>query len=356
LREAKGENMKLNTVYKIDPQQAKRAIAVLTASKIPPVLVGPVGCGKTTAVCDFVDALNNSGVKTRLIEKILAQLDISNFSLPKEIEGRIHEICADWIPLEEDETDSDPYTVIFFDELDRCDEMVQNIILNIILQRKIAGKKISDKVSFVGAMNGSSDIYTTQLSKAAINRVCLLYIKSSPESYDAWAKDNGISPVRRAFQMFKAEEIIQNDEEFEDVSFPTNRSLDFVDSIDQSIDSFSFDTDDIINPIVAGLIGVPACHEYMMFKKLYAETEPADYIVENPTTARTDYEHSMKYAVAMSVVGYASSDLEKANSAIEWFTRLEPEYTSACVASLMDRNPEVCTCPNYVKYSNKNQY
>lgn len=352
-----------STVIKIDPHQAQRAMAIMMKAQITPVLVGDVGCGKTTAVKDLVKSMNDRGVKVNLITKVLAQLDISNFSLPKEIKGRIHEICSEWIPLAEDAHELDaPYTMIFFDELDRCDQMVQNIILNIILDRHIASKKISDKVIFVGAMNGSSDIYTTPLSKAAITRVCLLYIKSSKESYDKWASENGISDFRRAFQKFKAEEIIKNEEDFEDVSIPTNRSLDACDKIDRIVeDSIGrIKTDDIYPAMIAGLIGVPASIEYISFKKLYDMAECPDVILADPKKAKVDYtkedgtpDPSIKYAVLTNVVEYAKNDLDLCERAFQFASRFEPEYVVAFSSLILEKAPESCTCPTYIKLRNK---
>jgi hypothetical protein len=348
-------NESVQTVLKIDPQQAQRAIALLMKAKIPPVLVGPVGCGKTSAVKDFTKKLNLKGVEANLITKVLAQLDISNFSLPKEVKERIHEICAEWIPLESDETGDDPYSIIFFDELDRCDQMVQNIILNIILDRQIASKKISDKVIFVGAMNGSSDIYTTPLSAAAVNRVCMLYIHSTNDSYDSWAEENGISDGRRAFQRFKSDIIVGNEEQFEDVSFPTNRSLDFVDRVDQIITSIKenpdsvLKTSDIYAPIVAGLIGVPASTEWIQFKQLYDIAETPDVILADVNAAKIDYDPSIKFAVLTNVVNYAKENLDLCELAFQFAARFEPEYTVAFSNLILEKAPESCTCPTYVK-------
>ena len=348
-----------SSVIKIDPTQAQRAIAILMKAKITPVLVGGVGCGKTTAVKDFVATLNEKGVATNLITKVLAQMDISNFSLPQEVNRRIHEICAEWIPLEDDAKPDDPYTVIFFDELDRCDQMIQNIILNIILDRHIASRKISDKVIFVGAMNGSSDVYTTPLSKAAVTRVCMLYIQPTTDSYDKWAEKNGISDFRRAFQRFKAPEIIKYDENFEDVSIPVNRSLDACDKVDRVITSSAgkIKTDDIYNALIAGLIGVPGSIEYIGFKRLYEKAETPDVILKDPAKAKVDYvdeygnpEPSVKYAVLTNVVNYVKDrkDMNLADKAFQFASRFDPEYIMAMSSLLLEKFPDSVACPTYL--------
>ena len=339
-------------VMKITPQQAKRAIAVLMKSKIPPVLVGPVGCGKTTAVEDFVSALNKNGINAVLETRILSQMDISNFSLPKEVEGRVHEVCAEWIPLEKDSKEDDPLTVIFFDEIDRCDQMLQNVILNILLGRKIANEKISDKVVFVGAMNGSSDMYTTPLSKAAINRLCMLYISGDNASYDKWASENGISPERRAFDKFAGHEVLEADEDFEDQSFATRRSLDFVDKVVTSINKgFNFDTKDIMLPMMAGMIGVPASIQYKAFIDLYKEAETPDQIVADPDNARIDYEPSVLFAVTTGLIEYAKDDTDLCDKVYQYAMRLPAEYKATILAMMSEKNPESCVCPSYKKLS-----
>lgn len=347
-------NTASNSVLRIDPLQAQRAMAVLMKAKSVPVLVGAPGCGKTTAVVDFTNKLIEQGIKANLVTKCLSQMDISNFSLPKEIKNRVHDVVAEWIPLAEDETEEDPYTIIFFDEIDRCGQEIQNIILNIILAREVAAKKIASKVVFIGAMNGSSDIYTTQLSDAAINRVCFLYIGNSVDSYDKWASENGISPARRAFQKFKAPEILRAEEPFEDVSYASNRSLDAVDKVDAILERMkaagsTLKTSDIYEPMVAGLIGVPAMREWVAFKRLYEVAETPDVILADPMAAKTDYDPSIKYAVLTSVVDYAHADFDLCEKAFQFAARFEPEYMVAFTSLILDKNGEAAACPTYLK-------
>jgi MoxR-like ATPase len=340
----------MSNVIKISPEQAKRAIALCIKAQCTPMLIGPVGTGKTTAVVDFVKTLNKDETIAALKIMILSQCDISDFSLPREINGRVHQCPAAWLPLKEDETDNDPFTFIMFDELDRADPGIQNMALNLLLGRTIAGKEISSKVFFIAAGNSTSDIYTSALSRAMINRLCMLYIGSSFESYEKWANENSISPARIAFQKFHGEELIDHKDEFEDVSFPTNRSLDAVDRIDALIESnkIRFQVNDIIKAVTAGLIGVPAALEYRSFKELHKNMPMPDKILANPRGFdSSDVEPSVVYALVNSVMKYAANDIADCEKALQFLLTLSPEFRKSGATTLIQHNPEAITCKSY---------
>ena len=201
-------------------------------------------------------------------------------------------------------------------------------------------------------MNGSSDMYTTPLSKAAVNRLCLLYIAGDNASYDKWASENGISPERRAFDKFAGHDVLEVDEDFEDVSFATRRSLDFVDKVVTSINKgFNFDTKDIMLPMMAGMIGVPASIQYKAFIDLYKEAETPDQILADVENARIDYEPSVLYAVTTGLIEYAKDDTDLCEKVYQYAMRLPAEYKATILAMMSDKNPESCVCPSYAKLS-----
>jgi len=343
-------------VMKISADQAKRAIALCMKGGVVPALIGPVGCGKTTTVVDFVKALKDKGIAAELRIMILSQCDISDFSLPKEINGRVVQCPAAWMPLKKDEKPTDPLMFVMFDELDRADAGLQNMALNLLLGRNIAGEEISSKIVFVSAMNGTSDIYTTALSKAMISRLCMLYIGQNFESYEKWASNNDISPARIAFQKFHADSLIDNSDEFEDVSIATNRSLDACDRIDALIrkGKITFQTDDIVNAVYAGLIGVPASIEYRQFLKLYETLPMPDAVLKNPKGFdSSSIEPSVLYALIQSVVRYAKDDLDDCEKAFQFFSTLNPEFRNAGATSLIQKNADAVLCKSYMKIQNE---
>lgn len=345
----------MNNVMKIAPDDARRALAVCMKAKVTPLMIGPVGCGKTTTVIDFVNHLKDKGVPAELRIAILSQMDISDFALPKEIDGRVHQCPAAWIPLKKDEKKDDPFFFLMLDEIDRASPDIQNMALNLILGRNIAGEELSSKVVFIAAGNGTSDIYTTALSRAMINRLCVLYIGGSFESYEKWALENDISPARIAFQKFHGETLIDHKDEFEDISFPTNRSLDAVDRIVSLIDSgrCKFKTDDILMPLVAGLIGVPAALEYKQFINMYKNLPMPDEVLADPKNVDvSNLEQSSLYALMQSVVRYAHDDLDKSEKAFQFFSVLQPEFCKAGCTSLIQKNPDAVTCKTYCKMQN----
>lgn len=341
----------------VTSKQIKRAITVCMQAGIVPILTGVVGLGKSTIVSDLAKDINTV-TKCIKMTKLLSNMDMSNFNLSKEVAGRVKSCIAEWIPLAKDEKDDDPMIIIFLDEIDRCPPDVQNIVLNILLEHEIENEKISSKVNFVGARNGSSDLYTTELSKASINRMCILYLKPDFESYESWAMNNDVPSYGIAFQKFSFHDIETHD--FEDVSFYSARSMDKCFKITQMIDrgEIGFDVDDITLPIYSGLVGVVKATEYVAFLKLYNKIPTPDEVLDNPSGVSVEYfddngnkDDSILYALMNNVIRFAvkDGDLDVIEKALQFINRLPVEFKKAGATMVVSKVESAITCPTHSK-------
>ena len=261
--------------------------------KIPTALVGGTGCGKTDAVRAFHKTLKAKGgdkqdVKmwTIRMSHILPE-DLGGYAAKDEDKQRLVHYMLDCLPF-----DNDDIGVIFCDEFDRASTENQNASMPLVYGDEFHGHSISPNAYVVLALNGTSDTYTTPLSKAIRTRVCSLFVSRSAagafESYEKWAKENNIPDVVQVFNKWSSH-LIETQEDYEEMAVCTPRTLDMAGMISLAkakIDKAgAFETNDIYPACVAGCIGSEAAAHYLMNEELIKATSPED-VIHSPTTAK----------------------------------------------------------------------
>lgn len=88
--------------------------------------------------------------------------------------------------------------LLFIDEINRCEHIVQQELMNLILNREINGYKLHDDVKILAAMNPSSkygsdfDYQVVDMDAAQENRFVWLNMESDHTQWIKWAIDEGI--------------------------------------------------------------------------------------------------------------------------------------------------------------------
>lgn len=323
------------------------------------MIVGSVGCGKTTAVEEFVAALNDAGLETRLYTNILSLIeasDLSGIPVPGE-EGAVQYLRPPTLPLDTDET-----AVVFLDEFDRCDDVTQSAALQLLLGGNIHDHKLSPNAYTVGAMNGESDILTNPLSKAALTRCATLFISSGAagnlDSYDEWARANGISPLSRAFARFRPD-LLDPYEDFEELAQYTPRTRDYGDRILRAAEVAQFETEDILLPCLAGVLTKGVAIQLLAFRDLYEKAPSATEVLANPDTVNLDIQDDtgilrtdILYALVMGVAGHVGDSRTKARAFVTFATRLPDELTALALRELQQVYPQAASLSEFTQWMN----
>lgn len=341
-------------VYLINPEQAQRAIALCWKAKVPVALIGGVGCGKTTAVREFVDKLNNGrGKSYKLWTCILSYLeasDIGGIPVPQRGKDTVKFHMPDFLPFDNEETG-----IVFGDEFDRATPEVQNAFLQVLLGGEFHGHKLSDNAYVVLAMNGSSDMYTTPLSRAARTRLCSLFVSrhagGAGESYQQWAERNGIDDLTRAFAKFR-EDLFERDVDFEELAQCTPRTVDMAGRLMEAAAQVKFKTDDVLPAVIAGMIGRRAATEYLAIKRLLEEAPSPEEIVKDPKGAMIPDNPSVIHAMASALLNHCDNR-RKATKAVQYAVRLRPEWAAMMLKGLSKKEPTVVSTQEFCDWKNK---
>lgn len=341
-------------VFYITPQQLKKALVVLWRAKVPAAIFGAPGCGKTTAVTELINNLNaqrnKDSPEMKLWSIILSYKgpeDIGGIPYPNKDHTRVTYLLPEELPFGTDE-----HGIIFGDEFDRASPETQNSFLQLLLGGSIHGKAISPNAYIVLAMNGTSDIYTTQLSDAAITRVCTLFVSANADgyldSYDSWAEDNSISSEMRAFVRFNPQLIASNDT-FTPLAKSNARTSVMADRILKAMATVKFDISDIRKPMLAGVIGRAEALKLIAFHEQCANLPSVDSIIKDPKKTIVPERNDLIYALIGSIVQRVSksSDIKTIDRICAYAVRLPDEFASSLFRQLYNKNDKVITNKEY---------
>lgn len=355
----------------LNPEQAMRACYVCWRAnekskgmgldfKFPVALIGDTGCGKTTAAKDFHAKIDKGTGKVKLYTVILSMdepTDIGGVLVPNMKEKRADHLMLGTLPF-----DCEDVCVILADEYDRSTPEVQNTFSQVLLPSgSLHGHKISPNSFVILTMNGTADIYTTQLSKAARTRVVTLFMSSQASgceaSHEAWARQKGLPDIVSRFWSANKDKMSPVDT-YEEMAELVPRTLDMagllLDTIKEIKKTSKTKVDDILFPLLAGTIGIAAARELLAMDML------SDFRVEDifraPMTAPLMDEPSRDAMILELLVSYCknSKNGQGLDAVAKYTSRIKSdEMSMVWWRRLGQEFPTIAATPEYVRWANK---
>lgn len=335
-----------NTVDFVNPEQAMRCLGVLFTAGVPMNLVGGPGTAKTTVFRDFVTLLNGD-IKDKkeqyeLIVAVLSRMEPGDFGMPFKDNGDVKFMIPSFLPF-----NRKCNAILFLDEWDRASSEMQNVSLQLMLDRNFHGNHLADSVYVAMACNGTSDAYTTPLSEAARTRCCTIYTsahaKGFEESWMNWASNNGIEPEVQAFRKYLGASISKH-ESFEEQSVCNDRTLEFASRIIGAIGSVGFETADIEQPLLSGVIGKAAAIELLNTRRLMAEAPTVEEILKNPAKCRLPENESIMFALSCRLTAVAKSSANDVKEKLaQYGLRFRKDITASLLTGMLRDYPRLST-------------
>lgn len=177
--------------------------------KIPALLVGTMGVGKSQIVKQITDERGIQLVDLRLAQQESGDL----IGIPyKDADGATHWAQPEWWPKEGTKG------VVFLDELNRAPNDVRQAVFQLVLDRKLHTHKLPDGWYVHAAVNPDNGNYQVEsLDPAMLRRFINIVVTPDVDVWMAWAKGQGkIDGVLTEFVnsnrqlLYKAEEIKLN--------------------------------------------------------------------------------------------------------------------------------------------------
>ena len=218
------------------------------------MLVGRHGIGKSEILSNFYES---QGYK--LVTLFLGQMSDPGdlIGLPKQSDERTTFIPPYWFP-----TDNQPI-VLFLDELNRARPEILQTIMDLALNRKLAGKSLPEGSRIISAVNEGDEYQLTQLDPALVSRFNIYYFCPTVQEWLLWAEKNGID--KRITDFIANDAIWLDGAEGQKTGidtgldkYPDRRAWQHVSDIIRNNPELSEEDLDMI----AGIIGAPAASRF----------------------------------------------------------------------------------------------
>lgn len=247
----------------IDTKKLYHILSVTPASQNI-MLVGRHGIGKSEILSKFYES---QGYK--LVTLFLGQMsdpgDLiglptqsaqSNDADGKEV-MRTNFIPPYWFP-----TDNEPI-VLFLDELNRARPEILQTIMDLALNRKLAGRQLPLGSRVIAAINEGDEYQLTQLDPALVSRFNVYYFCPTVQEWLMWAEKEGVD--KRIVEFIGNEGTWLDSAEGQRVGidtgldkYPDRRAWKRVSDIINNIPELSDDDLDVIS----GIVGAPAASRF----------------------------------------------------------------------------------------------
>lgn len=221
------------------------------------MLVGKHGIGKSRILEEYY---TKKGFK--VVTLFLGQMsdpgDLIGLPEKDEKAGKTDFLLPYWFP-----TDRKP-VVLFLDELNRARPEVLQTIMDLTLNRKLAGKALPLGSRIISAVNNGNEYQLTDLDPALVSRFNIYEFAPSVENWLSWAKENGIDSRITSF-ISENPEFLDSDASYAEAAnlerTPDRRSWERTSDVIKKFPELS----DIHKPIITGIIGTRATSTFFRF-------------------------------------------------------------------------------------------
>jgi hypothetical protein len=239
-------------------------------------------------------------------------------------------------------------TIAFADDIGQAPPAVQAGLMQLILARQVNGKKISDKVVFVGATNDTSHMagVSGMIEPLKSRWDSIVTMDVDLDTWCKWAyKQDNFPAEVVGFIRFKPTLLSDFKPTKELKNSPSPRGWASVAKLlamgcgDKDVEIFS------------GAVGQGAAAEFVSFLQMHRELPSLDSILMNPKSAPIPEKPCLKYAVACGLARKATE--KNFENVVNYMSRKEMggEFDVVCVKDAVDRDPNLTKTSAFVNWS-----
>ena len=156
-----------------------------TPSRHNIMLVGRHGIGKSEILSSFFNE-KDMKVVTLFLGQMSDPGDLIGLPHKDETTGKTEFMPPYWFPI-----DGKPI-VLFLDELNRARPEVLQTVMDLVLNRKLAGKALPEGSRIISAVNEGEEYQLTDLDPALVSRFNIYNFRPTPQEWLLWAEKNEI--------------------------------------------------------------------------------------------------------------------------------------------------------------------
>lgn len=281
--------------------QAKDAVRSCMAAKLPVMLWGPPGIGKSDAIRQLGAEQGRIVIDLRM--SLLNPVDLRGVPVAKDGKTAWWSPC--FLPTKGEKTET---AILFLDEMNAAPPAVQAAAYQLVLDRRVGEYELPDGVDVIAAGNRGTDrAIVYDMSSALRNRFMHFEIVEDLDEWKDWAMTNGIRDEVISFLNFKQDRLFYFDPKVHVRQFPTPRSWEYISRLLNQLDSFRHAA-----PLLAGGLGDGVANEFMGFLRVAGKLPSAeDVVIKGNMKIGAPTEVAQQYAFCGALVGTASRAKDK---------------------------------------------
>ncbi|MBO5134685.1 MAG: AAA family ATPase [Bacteroidaceae bacterium] len=214
------------------------------------MLTGRHGIGKSQILTNYLEAKG-----MRVVALFLGQMsdpgDLLGLPAKDEATGKTTFMPPYWFPV-----DGQP-VVLFLDELNRARPEILQTVMDLVLNRKLAGRLLPEGSRIISACNDGDEYQLTDLDPALVSRFNIYTFRPSVEEWLLWATRKGLDERVIHFIQTNPELLDRSGDTKEEQGLekdPDRRAWEKVARVMENIS----DPKQVHQKIVAGIVGVQA--------------------------------------------------------------------------------------------------
>lgn len=323
----------------ISTEHAADALATCIRAKLPALLQGAPGIGKTALIRA---ACERAGMDCVILHPaMLDPTDIGGLPIPRD--GMVVRMLDDRLLALTTVTTP---TVLFLDEIGQAPPAVQAALAPILLDRTIGGIPLSPHLYVCAATNRREDLAGAHsILSHLVSRLCVLDVEVSLGGWTRWAAtvdDMEASVV--AFLRHRPNLLhVWTPDSWKHDAYPCPRSWHHASRLLQAKPS-----SELQMALLAGVVGEGAATECLAYLRLTAVID-IDEAVANPTSVKFPKELPLRYALATGVAYHATKQTAEAVLTIaDRLLKVAPEFAALLVRDAFGKYPGLSSHPAWL--------
>lgn len=214
------------------------------------MLTGRHGIGKSQILTNYFEAKG-----MRVVALFLGQMsdpgDLLGLPTKDEATGKTTFMPPYWFPV-----DGQP-VVLFLDELNRARPEILQTVMDLVLNRKLAGRLLPEGSRIISACNDGDEYQLTDLDPALVSRFNIYTFRPSVEEWLLWATRKGLDERVVNFIQANPELLDRSGDTKEEQGLEKDPDRRAWEKVARVIENIS-DPKQVHQKIVAGIVGVQA--------------------------------------------------------------------------------------------------
>jgi len=324
--------------------QVEQLLRVSIPHGLSALLVGQPGVGKTSIIKQLAEELK--------YELIIMHPAVSDPTDYKGLPFATPDGKAKFLPFDDLNRliETDKPTIAFLDDLGQAPASVQAACMQLILERRINGHMISDKVMFTAATNRASDRagVTPILEPVKSRFVNIIDVDIHVDDWIKWALKEDLPIEVIAFVKYCPSALTDWKPEREIKQQPSPRTIEFMARMfatGQVPPAIEFDT-------YKSIVGEGIAGQFVGFIKVMRELPDPDQCIMSPDTAPVPKSPDAAYALAVTLTRKANAN--NLGNILKYTSRLQKEYDVLFIKFAIEQNKALANTKAYIKWASEN--